>query len=137
MDSFSVSVIIPVWHEAAGINERIAHVFQRAAESLCATAVEVIVADGDSEATTLAAIEHDAVISIQSPQGRAAQMNAGAAQATGEVLLFLHADTVLPVGAFDLIQDALKEKRAIMQKLVQRRAHLPCPLPATTGFYIL
>lgn len=110
MDSFSVSVIIPVWHESAGINERIAHVFQRAAESLCVPAVEVIVADGEPEATTLAAIEHDAVISIQSPQGRAAQMNAGAAQATGEILLFLHADTVLPVGAFDLIQDALKER---------------------------
>lgn len=113
MDSFSVSVIIPVWHEAAGINEGIAHVFQRATESLCAPSVEVIVADGDPEATTLAVIEHDAVISVKSPQGRAAQMNAGAARATGEVLLFLHADTVLPAGAFDLIQNALEENSPV------------------------
>ncbi|MEZ6853997.1 TIGR04283 family arsenosugar biosynthesis glycosyltransferase [Halodesulfovibrio aestuarii] len=109
MDSFSVSVVIPVWHEAAGINERIAHVFQRAAEADVPPAVEVIVADGDPEATTLAAIKHVGVISVKSPQGRAVQMNAGAARATGDVLLFLHADTVLPVRAFDLIRNVFEK----------------------------
>ncbi|SIO34948.1 TIGR04283 family arsenosugar biosynthesis glycosyltransferase [Halodesulfovibrio marinisediminis] len=112
MNSFSVSVVIPVWYEAKGINERIVHVYQRAAEAMCSPSVQVIVADGDPEASTLAAIENEEVIQVKSPQGRAMQMNAGAAMATGDVLLFLHADTVLPVGAFDLIQDALRKDRA-------------------------
>lgn len=105
MDTCSVSVIIPVWHEGAGINDRITHVYQRAAEASCS--VEVIVADGEPEASTLAVMEDGGVIQVRSPQGRAAQMNAGAAVASGDILLFLHADTVLPVDAFRLIQEAL------------------------------
>jgi len=108
MKSCSVSVIIPVWHEAAGINDRIAHVFARAAEAACS--VEVIVADGDPEASTLAAIERSDVVKIRSAQGRAVQMNTGAAAASGDILLFLHADTVLPVGAFSRIRKALSQE---------------------------
>ena len=107
MESYSVSVIIPVWYESAGINERIAHVFERAAEAEYLLSVEVIVADGDPTASTMAAVEYDSVICVAAPQGRAVQMNAGAARATGDVLLFLHADTVLPVGAFDCMHQVL------------------------------
>lgn len=110
MESFSVSVIIPVWYEAEGINERIEHVFQRAAEAVCLPAVEIIVADGEPDASTLFAISRTDVVQLACPQGRAAQMNAGAAQATGDVLLFLHADTYLPVGAFDLLHHALQQE---------------------------
>lgn len=109
MDSFSVSVIIPVWYEGTAINDRVTHVYQRAAETSCS--VEVIVADGEPEASTLAALEHSDVVQVRSERGRATQMNAGAAVASGDVLLFLHADTVLPVGAFRFIKGALEQKK--------------------------
>ncbi|HEY0859207.1 MAG TPA: TIGR04283 family arsenosugar biosynthesis glycosyltransferase, partial [Albitalea sp.] len=44
---------------------------------------------------------------LRAPRGRARQMNAGAAQARGEVLLFLHADTALPEGALAAIGEAI------------------------------
>jgi rSAM/selenodomain-associated transferase 2 len=68
---------------------------------------EVIVVDGGSRDDTagLARAGSDAVLS--SPPGRARQMNAGAARATGTVLLFLHADTVLPTGAAQAIERAM------------------------------
>jgi len=105
-----VSVIIPVWHEEAGINKRITHVYECAKGCLRAVAIEVIVADGASDAGTLAAVERDDVIKVTSPQGRALQMNAGAVKASGDVLLFLHADTILPECAFDLMYDAVMQK---------------------------
>lgn len=109
MESYSVSVIIPVWYESAGINERIAHVLQRALEAEFLLSVEIIVADGDPTANTIAAVEYDNVICVATSQGRALQMNAGAAHATGDILVFLHADTVLPAGAFDFIHRALQQ----------------------------
>jgi glycosyltransferase involved in cell wall biosynthesis len=45
---------------------------------------------------------------LEAPRGRAAQMNAGAAAAKGDVLLFLHADTALPPGALAAIADAAR-----------------------------
>ena len=48
---------------------------------------------------------------IASARGRAAQMNAGAAAARGDVLLFLHADTRLPAGADRLVRDGLARSR--------------------------
>jgi rSAM/selenodomain-associated transferase 2 len=72
---------------------------------------EIIVADGGSSDHTfnLAANLADKVIAA--PKGRAAQMNAAAAQAKNPVLLFLHADTFLPDAADKLIADALTETK--------------------------
>ena len=69
---------------------------------------EVIVVDGGSEDATreIAAPLADRV--LIAPRGRAAQMNAGAAEATGAALVFLHADTRLPARADVLILDSLK-----------------------------
>ena len=108
--SLSVSVIIPVWYEAASINERIRHIRQREAESSVPVSVEIIVADGTPDATTVSVVEDTSVITVVSRQGRGVQMNAGAAHATGDILLFLHADTELPHDAFKLIHNALKKK---------------------------
>ena len=67
----------------------------------------MIVVDGGSEDATreLAAGLCDRMVAA--PRGRAVQMNAGAREATGDVLLFLHADTRLPSNADDLVQGFL------------------------------
>ena len=97
-----LSVVMPVLDEAAGIADALA-----ALAPLRAAGHEVIVADGGSTDGTpaLAAAGADRVIAA--PRGRARQMNAGAAAARGEVLLFLHADTRLPPGADRLVRQAL------------------------------
>ena len=94
----SLSIIIPTLNEAEGIAAQLAGL-----SLLRQRGHEVIVADGGSDDGTeeLARPMADAV--IHAPRGRAAQMNAGAACARGEVLLFLHADTWLPVMADELI----------------------------------
>jgi rSAM/selenodomain-associated transferase 2 len=68
---------------------------------------EVIVVDGGSKDGTVALATPLADYTISSPRGRATQMNAGAAIARGDVLLFLHADTHLPKDADKLILDGL------------------------------
>lgn len=70
---------------------------------------EVIVADGGSRDRTLEFAQPLADQVMAAPRGRAAQMNAGAARANGEVLLFLHADTRLPPQADRLILDGLNQ----------------------------
>ncbi len=98
----TISVIIPTLDEAARIEATI--------EAVAALRPhEIIVADGGSRdgTPTLAAGRPCRVVA--SPRGRAVQMNAGAASATGEVLLFLHADTRLPPTAFDDVVHALAD----------------------------
>lgn len=68
---------------------------------------EVIVADGGSSDRTAELARPLADRVIVAPRGRAAQMNAGAAAANGDVLLFLHADTRLPDNADRLVLDGL------------------------------
>jgi rSAM/selenodomain-associated transferase 2 len=100
-----LSIVIPVLDEAAGISRTLASL-----ATLRARGHELIVADGGSEDGTreLAASLADRVIAA--PRGRARQMNAGAAAATGEALLFLHADTTLPEAADRLVLAALGER---------------------------
>lgn len=97
------SVIIPVWHEAEGINGLVAHV----REAACGERVEIVVCDGAPQADTLAVLRDGAVVRVCAPQGRAVQMNAGAHAASGRILLFLHADTRLPPGAFAAMRQGL------------------------------
>lgn len=95
-----ISVIIPVYNEMETINDTIAHIRRTAGDE----AVEIIVADGGPGHGTLAAITDHEVVRTESPAGRGRQMNAGAALARGDILLFLHADTRLPDGAFAAIR---------------------------------
>jgi len=70
--------------------------------------LEVIVADGGSGDRTVAiAAQTPGVRVVEAPRGRAAQMNAAAAAATGEILWFVHADCRPPAGAATAIRDAL------------------------------
>jgi len=95
-----LSVIVPVLNEADGIEDAL-----RALAPLRARGVEVVVVDGGSGDATAALARPLADIVIAAPRGRGVQMNAGAAVSSGEVLLFLHADTRLPREADALIRD--------------------------------
>ncbi len=81
-------------------------------ENIIAENCEVIVVDGDggSSIELLHDLEDKNLIKIDSKKGRANQMNTGASIAKNEILLFLHADTILPKDAIKLIQDTLKEE---------------------------
>ncbi|MGM0768865.1 MAG: TIGR04283 family arsenosugar biosynthesis glycosyltransferase [Pseudomonadota bacterium] len=89
-----LSVIVPVWQEAATIAQTL-----QALASLRAAGHEVVVVDGGSTDGTARLAEGLCDRLVTSERGRARQMNAGARVATGEVLLFLHADTRLPESA--------------------------------------
>ena len=97
-----LSVIVPVLNEAAGIGPTL-----QALAALRASGHEVIVVDGGSADATVHIAQPLADRVVAGPRGRARQMNAGAAVAQGKVLLFLHADTLLPAGADALIAQAL------------------------------
>ena len=102
----AVSLIIPVLNEAENISEIIQHIRELDADG----AVEIIVVDGDPEGSTINTIKDEGVRTVISEKGRARQMNRGAALATSDILLFLHADTFLPSNAFALIQAAMNDK---------------------------
>ncbi len=99
-----LSIILPTLNEAEGIAAALAPL-----QALRRAGHEVIVADGGSADGTpaLAAPLADRVIAA--PRGRARQMNAGAAAAGGDALLFLHADTRLPEGAAERVAGALAD----------------------------
>jgi len=86
-----LSIVVPALNEAAGIERCLA-----ALAPLRARGHEVVVADGGSTDGTAALAAPLADRVVAAPRGRASQMNAGAAVASGDALLFLHADTVLP-----------------------------------------
>lgn len=101
-----LSIIVPTLNEAGGIAaalDRLAPLRRRGAE--------VIVADGGSDDGTAAIAGLFADRVVVAPRGRASQMNAGARLASGDVLLFLHADTVLPDEADSLIAVMLADPR--------------------------
>ena len=101
-----LSIIVPCLNEAQGIVGTLA-----ALAPLRARGAEVVVVDGGSTDDTAGRASALANLVIAAPRGRAAQMNAGAARARGEILLFLHADTLLPDGADVLIVEGLKRTR--------------------------
>lgn len=89
-----VSVIIPVYNEADIIAETVIEVKKRAGKSV----QEIIIVDGGSSDTTVEKAESTgAKVISSSGKGRAAQMNYGAEQAKGDILYFLHADSIPPV----------------------------------------
>ncbi len=98
----ALSIIVPALNEAAGISATL-----QALMRLRDRGIEVIVADGGSRDRTTAIAAPLCDRLIAAPRGRAAQMNAGASAARGEVLLFLHADTRLPDDADRLVIEGL------------------------------
>lgn len=84
-----LSIIIPTWNEASTIERTLSPLMP-------VSGVEVLVADGGSEDATVEIAQGMGARVLKCRPGRGRQMNAAAAQARGETLLFLHADTRLP-----------------------------------------
>ena len=99
-DNMTVSIIVPVYNEEKTIDHTVRRLMDL--RDKC----EVIIADGGSTDETLSHIPKELGL-IHGPKGRALQMNAGAAQASGDILFFLHCDSELP-------KDPLGEIRRVM-----------------------
>ena len=104
-----ISIIIPVLNETQTINATIQALRSQSAD-LQGT-IEVIVVDGDPAGRTCSAIEDRDVIRLLSKPGRAKQMNKGATAASGEILLFLHADTLLEPGSLRKLGLAMEDRQ--------------------------
>jgi rSAM/selenodomain-associated transferase 2 len=105
-DAPEISVVIPVANEAAALPDCLARIGRRSSEIL------VVDAASDDQSAALARAAGCHV--VPAPQRhRARQMNLGAAQACGRILLFLHADTWLPPDALAKIIDAIDRRRAL------------------------
>jgi rSAM/selenodomain-associated transferase 2 len=98
-----LTIIMPVLNEG----ERIVAALESVAD-LRARGTEVIVVDGGSRDVTVQRARLGADHVLSAHQGRALQMNAGAERASGDVLLFLHADTRLPAGADRVVLNGLE-----------------------------
>lgn len=95
-----ISVIIPALNEEQALPATLDNLMRQGGD------FEIIVVDGGSSDQTRSLAEaHAGVHVIESARGRATQMNAGARQAVGDWLLFLHADTLLPDGAIVSIEN--------------------------------
>jgi len=134
---YHLSIIIPVLNEAYIINSTLMHLQKMEG----GFRVEVIIVDGDPEGGTIAAVTSAAAKKIKAPGGRGGQMHQGARLATGDILLFLHADVVLERnallqivhacrrhdiagGAFSLRIDSGKRVFRLIEKAVSIRSRL-------------
>jgi len=89
-----ISIIIPTFNESSCIEKTISKIREYDENNLVK---EIIIADGgSSDNTTTLAASNQARVVISNKKGRAAQMNVGASYATGNILYFLHADTIPP-----------------------------------------
>ncbi|MEM7627432.1 MAG: TIGR04283 family arsenosugar biosynthesis glycosyltransferase [Planctomycetota bacterium] len=128
-----LSVVIPAFNEASHLPATLSRL-----RAVGGARIEIIVADGGSTDATVALARARGAVVVNAPRGRGPQMNAGAAVATGDTLLFLHADTLLPevfveqintvlarpgtaAGAFRLRIDGDSWRYRLIEWAVQRR----------------
>jgi len=99
----SILIIIPVWNDASALRKTLDHLFR------FWNPKDILVVDGGSDDDSVATARERKVEAVLSPQrGRARQMNFGAEEKPHEVLLFLHADTLLPMDAGVAIRRAIR-----------------------------
>jgi rSAM/selenodomain-associated transferase 2 len=104
-DPRRISIVVPALDEAPSIETTLAHLQPARMQG-----VEVLVVDGGSVDATPAIAAGLADHVLRSGRGRALQLNAGAAAASGSVLLFLHADSVLPADFEQALRQTLGEQ---------------------------
>ena len=122
-----ISVIIPVLNESKIIGRCLTRLGEQIGPH------EIVVADGGSRDRTLEIVDtFPGVKWLRCPTaGRGAQMNHGAEAATGEILLFLHADTFLPPGELTMIETATARVGIVAGSIVSCRGfprHAQAPL---------
>ncbi|MGB7948756.1 MAG: TIGR04283 family arsenosugar biosynthesis glycosyltransferase [Candidatus Binatia bacterium] len=101
-----ISIVIPVLNEEKHITATVAALPRSQPH-------ELVIVDGGSSDRTAEICNRLGATVLVSSRGRARQMNFGARRASGDVLLFLHADTRLPDSAFDDIQQALSNPQCV------------------------
>ncbi len=99
-----ISIIVPVFKEESRINE-VLFALKQAGGNI---RNEIIVCDGHHDKTTIKAIKQKNIVKVHSAKGRAIQMNAGAKKALTGILVFVHADTIMPEGFLASIKTAIK-----------------------------
>ena len=102
-----LSVIVPTINEAALIADFLGHLRERV------PGAELIVVDGGSDDQTVALANQQADRVLRSPRGRAKQMNAGATVAGGEILWFVHVDSLVPPDPHGRMARALDDPRTV------------------------
>ena len=100
-----ISIVIPTLNESEYLGDTLTPIV-----GLTKEAIEIIVADGGSTDGTLAIAKRMGVRVVSTAKGRGRQMNAGAALASGEVILFLHADTRLPADFVDQVWQVMRKQ---------------------------
>ncbi|MCL1463987.1 TIGR04283 family arsenosugar biosynthesis glycosyltransferase [Argonema galeatum] len=118
MQNPKISIIIPVLNEANNITKTVLLVKD-------AVNVEVIVVDGGSQDETVAIVNSLGIKLLSSPPQRAKQMNAGAALASGDILLFLHADTLLPANFDTMVRQTLAGEKCKENSPIQNPIFSP------------
>jgi rSAM/selenodomain-associated transferase 2 len=140
--ALSISVIIPVLHEQERINKLIAHLKGQGTRGKGQETLtcEIIVADGCPVGSTIESITAPSVICIKAPKGRGNQLAAGSAVATGDIILMLHADTLLPDNALQSSAVAVADGadwgafrlgidvRGLGYRIIERAVDLRCTL---------
>lgn len=103
-----LSVVIPVLNEESSLAATI-----QAVGSGLAPGDEIVVVDGGSRDATVEIARRAGARVVLGPRGRGLQMNAGAAKSGGDLLLFLHADTSLPLGFREDLEQRMADGRAL------------------------
>ncbi|MCC6481780.1 MAG: TIGR04283 family arsenosugar biosynthesis glycosyltransferase [Sphingomonadaceae bacterium] len=103
-----LSIIIPMLNEAQGLPGLLQHLFPLQRHD-----AEIIMVDGGSTDGSAALAESVGFTVLHAGRSRARQMNAGASTATGDALLFLHADTRLPDGVEQIVSQALADNHHV------------------------
>ncbi len=101
-----VAIIVPTLNEAQGLKETLTQIQQ-----LCP--YELVVSDGGSDDSTLEIAEKFTELVVKGPAGRGLQMNAGAQIATGDIFLFLHADSRIEPASYEKMLHSLKSSEKI------------------------
>jgi rSAM/selenodomain-associated transferase 2 len=111
-----ISVVIPTLNEAGCIRETLTCLVENATDR-----IEIIVADGGSVDHTVEIVAEFEIQIVNCGAGRSAQMNAGAAVATGDILLFLHGDTRVPKGFDRMIAETIDPPKSPLGRGTKRK----------------
>lgn len=110
----SLSIIIPTLNEEFALPSTLANV-----ATLDPAPLEIIIADaGSTDRTVMIARDTGVRVIDNLPAGRAAQMNAGAQAGTGDLLCFLHADTIVPPDFVSCVEEVLQDRKTALAGFV-------------------